>query len=667
MLGWRGKVSKFLSDTNKFYDNCSILLIILFAFVCLLLATLIPTAPIGESDDYMLATISLENRFSLKFLPSDVEQAKRDFPEHYEHIKFCYYYGYPLTYKTQSGDTYCFYFSSYSLACIPMKWVLKALHLSQSYAFAITNAIFYVLALLIVFYKLKENRKAVFFTILLLMCSPAILYISWPSAEVFMLSVVVISLVCFVNGRHKLAGFFVSIVGTLNPTVMMYGAIIIVDYFLDLFKTSKQNTKSLLTIFKVNFFDIVKLGLCFLPSLLYFYYYKFVLKSTSIIASSGTTHGAWDRFIAYLFDLNYGFLPYFTIALFVFFVSSFMGIVKKDRRSILLLIAFLGTVGAYSLMVHIDSGMTGIARYSVWASSIFIFSITTQSEKIFSKHGLQLVISLLLCASAVISTLVVYNYKSSGVNSLHTHMSPVATKVLDNYPSLYNPLRYTFVVRVEHGDNADYSKKPIIYTTNEGIVRKILVRPETVNQVKDIIYGDQKDQAVLQKQINAIQKETGFQYINLGKNTNMKILKNYPDVFDPKVNKNLADSCEGVYGNEGNFHWLSPNALIRLNANKKIDSGIHIIFYTSDYLLSQNPGVQLKVRILINDQHIKEIPIDGAKQYSVFIDKAQMPKPVDSIYNIKLLTNGYFNPSRMRISADNRDLSIQLFYIGARS
>lgn len=655
-------MSKSLSDTNKFYDNCSILLIILFAFVCLLLATRTPTIPAGESDDYMLATISLENRFSLKFLPSDVQQAKRDFPEHYEYIKFCYYMGFPYTYKTQSGDTYCFYLSSYSLACIPMKWVLKALHLSQSYAFAITNAIFYVLALLIVFYKLKANRKAVFFTILLLMCSPAIRYISWPSAEIFILSLVVISLVYFVNGRHKLAGFFVSIAGSLNPTIMMYGAIIIVDYFLDLFKTSKQNAKSLLTIFKVNYFDIVKLGVCFLPSLLYYYYHGFVIKSTSSMIVYGTAPGTWDRFIAFLFDLNFGFLPYFTIALFVFFVSSFIGIVKKDRRSILLLVAFLGTVGAYSLMVHINSGMTGIARYNVWASSIFIFSITTQSEKIFSKHGLQLVISLLLYVSAVISTFVVYN---SGVSYLH--MSPVATKVLDNYPSLYNPFPYTFVSRVEHVDGGYYYEKPVIYTTNKGIVRKILVTPETVNQVKDIIYGDKEDQAVLQKQINAIQKETGFQYINLGKSTNMKIFKNYTDVFDPKVNKNLADSCEGVYGNEGNFHWLSPNALIRLNANKKIDSGIHIIFTTSDYLLSLNPGVQLKVRILINDQHIKEVPIDGAKQYSVFIDRDQIPKPVDSIYNIKLLTNHYFNPSRMGISVDNRDLSIQLFYIGARS
>lgn len=147
----------------------------------------------------------------------------------------------------------------------------------------------------------------------------------------------------------------------------------------------------------------------------------------------------------------------------------------------------------------------------------------------------------------------------------------------------------------------------------------------------------------------------------------MKILKNYPDVFDPKVNKNLADSCVGVYGNEDTFHWLSPNALISLNANKKIATGIQIIFTTSDDLLTENRGVQLKVRILINDQHIKEIPIDGAKQYSVIIDKYQMPKPVDSIYNIKLLTNAYFNPSRMGISADNRDLSIKLFYIGTRS
>ena len=147
----------------------------------------------------------------------------------------------------------------------------------------------------------------------------------------------------------------------------------------------------------------------------------------------------------------------------------------------------------------------------------------------------------------------------------------------------------------------------------------------------------------------------------------MKILKCYPDEFDPKVNKNLADSCVGVYGNEDTFHWLSPNALISLSASKKIAAGIRIIFTASGELFNENPGVRLKVSVLINNRHIKDIPLDGAKQYSVTIDKAQMPKPVDNVYNIKLLTNAYFNPSRMGISSDNRDLSIKLFYIGAHN
>jgi len=140
-----------------------------------------------------------------------------------------------------------------------------------------------------------------------------------------------------------------------------------------------------------------------------------------------------------------------------------------------------------------------------------------------------------------------------------------------------------------------------------------------------------------------------------------------PDEFDPKVNKNLADSCVGVYGNEDIFHWLSPNALISLSASKKIAAGIRIIFTASGELFNENPGVRLKVSVLINNRHIKDIPLDGAKQYSVTIDKAQMPKPVDNVYNIKLLTNAYFNPSRMGISSDNRDLSIKLFYIGAHN
>ena len=73
---------KFRKPSTKFFLSFSILIIAGFSILLFLGAILMPSFPVGESDDYMLSTISLENRFSLFIFPSDIEQAKSDFPEH---------------------------------------------------------------------------------------------------------------------------------------------------------------------------------------------------------------------------------------------------------------------------------------------------------------------------------------------------------------------------------------------------------------------------------------------------------------------------------------------------------------------------------------------------------------------------------------------------------
>ena len=113
---------KFRKPSTKFFLSLSILIIAGFSILLFLGAILMPSFPVGESDDYMLSTISLENRFSLFIFPSDIEQAKSDFPEH-----MWSWQNYVLMKTDYPGILHPHYFGTYSLSCIPMKILLKHL------------------------------------------------------------------------------------------------------------------------------------------------------------------------------------------------------------------------------------------------------------------------------------------------------------------------------------------------------------------------------------------------------------------------------------------------------------------------------------------------------------------------------------------------------------
>jgi hypothetical protein len=656
-------------NTKKInWDVGSKSIIYIFFFIFMLYVSLTPTAPTGESDDYMLSTISLENRFSLRMTETDVEQARTDFPEHYQYIKSSWDSGMTHYFTIEEGEVYPWYMGTYSIACIPMKKLLDFMGLNQSYAFVITNVICYVIALLFVYFKLQTTRKNVFFTILLLVCSPTIFYFIWSSAEIFIFSLVVISLVYFCNGNHKLAGLFVSIAGTLNPTIMAYGAIIILDYFTKMYIESRtKGEKNIFNIVRSNIKDIILLIICFIPSLttFIFNYITFGIFNLQNILGFARYDYVFQRFLTYLFDLNLGFLPYFTISFLLFFIMVIYGIYKKDRLSIMFPIAFLLTVLAYGVTWHINCGMSGIARYNAWSFPIFIFYLTTQASNLIERRSIKILFYSLLVCSCILSTSVVINLKKSDKEMHHTIFTPIATYVLDNYPSLYNPYKYTFISRTKHLDGAyiDDLDKPVIYTDSNGNIRKILTSSKFADNISDYVYGDEKDMKKLKEKINKRENDKGNYYITIEKNIYLRIIVDAPKEFVATSNQNISEFTSGVYYNETNFHWISPQAKIILKSDKITKEGINIIL---NYPLAIIPfsDEALKVDIYVNDKLVETIPLISLQKYNIFLDKNRYEEADFDFYEVEFIINGAYNPKKLGLSPDSRDLTLQLEYIG---
>jgi hypothetical protein len=147
--------------------------------------------------------------------------------------------------------------------------------------------------------------------------------------------------------------------------------------------------------------------------------------------------------------------------------------------------AFFINVLLYSIMVHINCGMAGIARYSSWAAVIMIFAVSINFNNIITGQNLKEISKVLLIASTIITGIVIFNYgPMSASNTACVKMTPLAQKVLNYVPILYNPLHSTFNSRVKNIDGGYNYKTPIVYCNNEGHVKKILA---TKNDKEEIL------------------------------------------------------------------------------------------------------------------------------------------------------------------------------------
>lgn len=507
---------------DQYYKKVSFSIIIIAAIILQLIVTMKPLAVSGEMDSYMMPIISLEQRMSFFINQSDIDKARLDFPNLYSGVMGYNDLRSSKLIVIESNKWLGWYFPTYSIAALPVKLILKTLRLNQSYTLLLTNVLFYVIALIVVLKKLKITESKRLLLIILLICNPIFFYtIVWGSAESFIFSLVVMSLVFFSNKQYKTAGLLVSIAGSLNPTIMIYGAVIIVSYFVELFK--KNNVKQMyevIQILKNKFLEILKLGLCFVPSIVPFIFYYFAVGKLSVTAFAGTTNFLFERFYTYLFDLNLGIFPYFPVALILFFIIIFRGLFLRNTTAMLYLVAFFGTIFTYSMMLHINSGMTGIARYNSWVTPIMLFYIVTEGLEIVKKKLYKRVYFCSLYISSFISAIIIMFYLY--VPTSYVYHTPIATAILNNFPQLYNPLYSTFISRTTHVDGGYSYTKPVIYA-DEGRIRKILVTNDTIKDLQKEISGSSGCMQMLNNKIEAVKGKSGYQYINIPRSSQCSI------------------------------------------------------------------------------------------------------------------------------------------------
>jgi hypothetical protein len=512
------------NDDSIYFDYLSKILLMVFIGFYIPYAMFL-VKPLGESDDYMLASISIINHFSLNITDEDVEDLKVYLPEIHHEVqnKIINNFGYPIG---LDGNPYPFYMATYSASAIPLILLCLTLKIDAIKGFAILNVLSYALALNIVRKKLKSSRKNVFLALFLLAFSVIpFAYSFWPSAEVFIGSLLIISTVFFINDNHYISAIFCSLASTLNISINGMLFFIILDFLIKHFNCfdKKQNY---FKGFKLNLRYILILGMCCVPALLTPIYNILIFGKFTPQSNMASLDGLLGRFTSYWFDLNYGILPYANLIILLLAVIIFKAFFQLNRKVINIMLGCTLMMFLYSFMSHINCGMTLPARYVSWTLPIIYLVVTTLYENLIIHKRLYVCILILsrLIMITIIILPILFSAKdksSLSKNVSYVYFSPFAQFILNHAPSIYNPLPSTFNSRVSHVDGGYINelKEYIAYYDSRknyrNEPRKILVFGST-DSIKSVLedFNINRDHE-LYHYISTIKNDSKFHYINI--------------------------------------------------------------------------------------------------------------------------------------------------------
>lgn len=552
---WNHLRTLFAGQKQNLCRKISVFILLLASMYYLAGVYIAPPQPVGESYHYMLSTITLMERFSISFKRGDLKTAEKLFPEHesswngkrqlpvYQKndsnflVRLATAPAFDPNYLGRS-----FYWGTYSFLCIPACVLLPLAGISASYSFPLTNALLLIFPLLALFFFLKLNETYKMLLIFLQAVSPALVYLVWPSAEICLFAFVSLGLIFLWNRQYKLAALAVSLAGSLNVTVMPLGLLILLYYFMDTLPGT-----GLRNLWKNRSFlrNTALLACCFLPMIFPLFWTWLQFHHFITMQNMSSTHELFPRFAAYLFDLDFGFLPYYNLILPLYFLLLVMTGIQRNWRHFLFGFSFLCTVFLFSFMIHINCGITAISRYLVWSAPIAVFFVVTAVAELKNSFWRRTFFCLLL-GSGVLTIL--YLLELGGFYALPQNYLDFRDRVksiLKHYPALYNPLYSTFLAKTLHKEEGCYHyTRPAVYYDDHFYARKILLTPDTVPTLCDYYFftGNPEDEHIFLKKIQDVANSApGFHYINLPEPIRIRtFITLYPReinaVLEPKQN-----------------------------------------------------------------------------------------------------------------------------------
>lgn len=648
---------------SAFYWMSVVTIILFFAGLVIYLTTL-ELGVRGDGHEYIMQTVAFQNHFSFGITSADVEEAKEQFYDNQKGIEKTYATAFSQSSGNMACDergvVYSNHFGAYSALVTIVKLVLIKLNVYPLWAFSITNLILWMAAILVIFFCLKVDDKKKFCVLILIMLNPVFYYLSWVHTEMYIFAFEVIGLVFLYNKQYALSILALSVSAMQNLGVLPMAAVVGIAYILDCYDkyTSEKSDKNILRFMRAYWWKIVPYGFCYLPAFcpIIMTYVRFgVFNRVASIATENKY--MFHKAIDYLFDLNLGIFPYEPIILIGFIVLIIVGIKKCPRDAILNLLGVIGILYIIAHQKQINSSMQGINRYCVWIIPIMIFYVVLHCQPT-GKAGKGLVVAVL----QGVYTAVIVSYCVWFGGAYTPYQFANWTQVLiDVAPQLYNPTHGIFYTRTRGKETYTWLE-PMVYTNEQGYVRKILVNEAAKTQFFDDSYFllDDKGNQIDKNTLKGHAVDDGV-YVYYNFNGKIRWLSKC-------LEYELGDTIGTIYFYSDQYN---ADAYVQMGLSSKEENGSwtngdeFIMDFTLDDTSFPLIGISMDVgntfyhpqsiSILINGKEVYQNTVEGKTNIEFIFEN-----PRTDIIELTMLLPDSVVPAEIMESKDLRDLGLML-------
>lgn len=372
-------------------------------------------------------------------------------------------------YPANDSEYYSYHFWLYPLMVSPVQSVIKVFHGNELRAFGITNALFYIAMLWVIFYLAPQKNR--YLLVGLMAFSPLIPYIRWIHTEVFSATLVTMALVFYLRDNYKLALLLSALASCQNQPIVAFTIWVGFKYIYNIYKQYKE-TKSF------DLRDFIITGLCALPIVFspLFYYIKFgTLNLIKHVGLADFGLISFNKFLSYFFDLNQGAIVYSGILLVIFIYYAVKNLATKNFKHYELVLCMIFLVILCLPTPCWNCGESSVIRYFVWGYPFMAFYIALKMN-----NAEQMFIKMLLLINMIALCFANSWFYGDPIYLRHNGLSRM---ILSYLPTLYNPDYGIFAKRTFESEKI--STRHAVFANKNGHVRKALTDKSGWKKLKD--------------------------------------------------------------------------------------------------------------------------------------------------------------------------------------
>lgn len=195
------------------------------------------------------------------------------------------------------------------------------------------------------------------------------------------------------------------------------------------------------------------------------------------------------------------------------------------------------------------------------------------------------------------------------------------------------------------------------------------------NEVHQLETWDDIDLQYLLDQTDVVAIEMNEHHVPSYSNGFAEYLNSFLDDYIPNLSEmRVADSnldpvmetgltyCDGYYGYETGHVWAQKDSSVTLRNNNITEQGLELQFSINENVILDGED---EIFVYVNQKLVKCMKICSTEVCQIYISPEELCKiNTCDTYDIEIICTKDFNPSVLGLSSDNRDLAIDIMYIG---